>query len=367
MRALFRYWVTCIRQSLRGRRDLVCEIAAERQQLYVYKRQIKKPKLERGDRVFWTWLSRHWAQWKSALVIVKPETVLSWHREGFRRHWRGISKRGPGRPPIPRRHIKFIEQMSRENPEWGEDQIALELKLKLGVEHATSTIRKYMIDGGVPRRSTWRTFLSSHASEIFTMDFTTHYLWDYTVLYILVVMELERRRVVHVAVTSSPTLPWVKQQIREATPWGECPRFLLHDNDGIYGQRSRRPGEARRRGEKRYRCTLDQWLGEVMDIEGVPTPYGAPNAAAHIERFMGTLRRECLQSFIFVSDGHLRRTVASFARYYNRSRTHQGISGIPSVRANELRARYPIPANENSRLVSEPILGGLTNDYHLVA
>ena len=102
MRALFRYWVTCVRRSLRGRRDLVCEVAALRQQLHVYTRQNKKPKLERGDRIFWIWLSRHWPQWKSALVIVKPKTVLGWHREGFRRHWRGISKRGPGRPPIPR-------------------------------------------------------------------------------------------------------------------------------------------------------------------------------------------------------------------------------------------------------------------------
>ena len=104
-----------------------------------------------------------------------------------------------------------------------------------------------------------------------------------------------------------------------------------------------------------------------MGIEGLPIPYGAPNASAHIERFMGTLRRECLQNFIFVSEGHLRRGVASFARYYNRSRTHQGISGIPSVPAGELRLRYPIPANDNGRLVSEPILGGLKHDYHLAA
>jgi len=174
MWALFRYWLTCIRESLRGRRDLILENAALRQQLHVYKRQIKKPKLDRGDRNFWIWLRRRWKRWNSALVIVTPETVLRWHREGFRRHWRRLSARGPGRPPIPWRHRKLIEQMSRENPDWGEDQIALELELKLGVEHATSTIRKYMIAGGAPRRSTWRTFLSSHASQIFAMDFTTH-------------------------------------------------------------------------------------------------------------------------------------------------------------------------------------------------
>ena len=365
MWALLRYWLSCVRNTLRSRRDLVLEVAALRQQVAVYKRQCKRPRLNRGDRLFWIGLRRRWRNWRSALVIVTPETVLRWHREGFRRHWRGLSARKPGRPPIPRRHIRFIEQISRENPDWGEDQIALELRLKLGVEHSPSTIRRYMVHGGRPPKSTWRTFLSSHVHEIFAMDFTTQFLWNYNVLYILVIMELDRRRVVRVAVTTSPTLAWVKQQIREATPWGDGPQFLIHDNDGIYGQRARGPGEPRRRGLKRYRCTLDHWLDEVMGIEGLPTPYGAPNASAHIERFMGTLRRECLAHFIFLSERHLQRTVVAFVRYYNLSRTHQGIVGIPAVPVSELRTRYPIPAHGRGRLVSEPVLGGLKHDYRL--
>jgi hypothetical protein len=342
-------------------------VAALTQQVRVYQRQIKCPKLTRGDRIFWIWLRRRWKGWRSALFVVSPETVLRWHREGFRRHWRGLSKRGPGRPPIPRRHIRFIEQMSRENPDWGEDQIALELALKLGVEHSTSTIRKYMVDDGPPRSSTWRTFLSSHAHEIFAMDFTTQFLWNYTICYVLVIMRLDTRQIVHIAVTPSPTLAWVKQQVRDATPWGECPRFLLHDNDGIFGQRGRRSGERKQRGVKRYRCTLDHWLDDVRGIEGLPIPYGAPNAAAHIERFISAIKRECLRQFIFISEDHLRRTAASFVRYYNNTRTHQGIVGIPAVPTDQLRPRYPIPDNDNARLVSKPMLGGLRHDYRLVA
>jgi putative transposase len=148
----FWYWLTCLRNCLRSQRDLILEVAALTQQIHVYQRQIKCPKLARGDRVFWIGLRRQWKGWRSALFVVTPETVLRWHREGFRRHWRGLSKRGPGRPPIARRHIRFIEQMSRENPDWGAEQIALELALELGVEHCTSTIRKYMVDGGPPTR-----------------------------------------------------------------------------------------------------------------------------------------------------------------------------------------------------------------------
>ncbi len=182
----------------------------------------------------------------------------------------------------------------------GEDRIALELKAKLGVEHAPSTIRWYMVlrkGDGRPVSSRWSTFLTGHASELWTMDLTTQPLWNYSMRYVLVLMELRSRRVVHVAVTASPTLAWVKQQVREATPFGSVPRFLVHDNDGIFGQfGTRRPGKTGRS----YPCSLDLWLGEVLHSKGIPIPYGAPNAAARIERFMGSLKRECLNHFIFL-------------------------------------------------------------------
>ena len=153
-------------------------------------------------------------------------------------------------------------------------------------------------------------------------------------------------------------MPWVKQQVREATAWDEVPRFLLHDNDGIFGQ-------YRVRERRGHRCNLDVWLESAMGIRGIPIPYGAPNAAAHIERFMGTLKRECLVHFIFVSEDHLRRTTHTFVSYYNERRPHQGIHGIPVLGPGVATGRAP-PA-ESSCLVAEPILGGLHHHYRLAA
>ena len=208
--------LSTLRNTVRSRRDLVFEIGALRQQLSVYQRQSKRPRLQRRDRMFWIWLARNWAGWKSALVFVKPETVLRWHREGYRRYWRCRSKGQPGRPRIPRKHIDFIRRISADHPEWGEDRIALELKLKLGVEHSTSTVRRYMVTSPRPG-STCRRFLQGHASEVWALDFTTEVLWNFSVRYVFVIIAHDSRRVVHAAVTSAPTLAWVKQQLREAT------------------------------------------------------------------------------------------------------------------------------------------------------
>jgi transposase InsO family protein len=270
-----------------------------------------------------------------------------------------------GRPRIPRSHINLIRRISSDHPEWGEDRIVLELKAKLGVEHAASTIRRYMVNrerGGGPASTTWRTFLANHASELWTMDMTTQPLWNYSVRYVLVLMELRSRRVVQVGVTASPTLAGVKQRIREATPFGSVPRFLVHDNDGIFDQFGRRrPG----RTGRSYRSALDLWLGEVLGIKGVPTPYGAPNAQSHIERFMGSLRRECLNHFIFLSEDHLRRTVVAYVAYYNQGRPHQGIEGIP-----ECGPGLPRAARSGSgpmKVVARSVLGGLHHDYRRAA
>ena len=351
----------------RSRASLAAENAVLRHQLAVLQLKRPRPFLRPADRVLWIWLRRHWDRWRYALVLIQPATVLRWHREGYRRYWQRRSGGLGGRPRIPRPHISLIRRISSDHPEWGEDRIALELKAKLGVEHAPSTIRRYMVTregDGRPVSSTWRTFLAGHASELWTMDLTTQPLWNYSVRYVLVLMELRSRRVVHVAVTASPTLAWLKQRIRAATPYGSGPRFLVHDNDGIFGQFGRRrPGKS----GKSYRSALDLWLGEVMHIKGVPIPYGAPNAAAHIERFMGSLRRECLNHFIFLSEDHLRRTVVAYIAYYNQGRPHQGIDGIPESGpglprvSTEGRGKSPI------QVVAHPVLGGLHHDYRLAA
>ena len=360
--------LSTVRTVTRSRADLLIEIAALRQQLEVYSRASPRPRLERRDRLFWIWLCRRWARWRTALVIVKPETVLGWHRAGYRAYWRRKSKGKPGRPPIPAEHRDFIRQISADHPEWGEDRIALELKLKLGVEHSPSTIRRYMVERATPpRSSTWKKFLASHADQIWSIDFTTLPPWNYAVSYVLVVMALGTREIIHVGVTRNPTMDWVKQQLREATAWGEAPRFLMHDNDAIFGQYgSNRPLADATTG-RRFRCALDAWLEGVLGIRGVPIPYGAPNAAAHIERFMGTFKREALDHFIFFSEAQLLQTARSFVSYYNEARPHQGIDGIPACGPGKDPPRDTEAGDDERRLVARPVLGGLHHDYRLAA
>ena len=357
-------WTTML-TSTRSRADLLLEIMALRQQLGVYQRQVKRPRLRRTDRVFWIWLRRHWNRWRSSLVIVQPETVLRWHQEGYRRHWRRISRGRPGRPPVSSEIVSIIERMSGENPTWGEDRIALELKLKLGIDVAASTVRRHLVRPPGPHPSTWSLFVASHASQVFALDFTTQFLWDYSMCHVLAIMAVDTRRIVHIAVTRHPTLDWVKQQIREATPFGEIPRFLIHDNDGVFGQLGRCTIPRPRTPGRSYRCTLDAWLDGVLGVQGLPIPFGAPNANPHIERFWRSLREECMRRFIFVSEGHLRRTVRAYVRYYNGARVHQGTGSIPVPEPGALAP--PGEAVDLRRVESRPVLGGLIRDYRLAA
>ncbi|MCK4415303.1 MAG: integrase core domain-containing protein [Candidatus Eisenbacteria sp.] len=347
------------------RTALALENAALRQQLTVYLRTQRRARLRPNDRVFWVALRRLWPDWTRPLVIVKPETVIGWHRKGFKLFWHRRSRSGKvGRPRIPGRHISFIQRISGDHPEWGEDKIAEELAAKFGVEHSPSTIRRYMVPRQGPPRGdqTWRTFLRNHAKEVWACDFLTQYTALFSVVYIFVIMEIGSRRIVHVNVTTSPTLAWVKQQIREATPDDQSPRFLVHDNDGIFGQYGKGVIVNQDDGTRSYRCHLDRWLCEVMRIEGIPIPYGAPNASPHVERFIRTLREEALNHFIFLTADHIRRVVREFVRYYNGARPSQAIHGIPDPYP-ELRQ----PPPKAGKLLALPVLGGVQHDYRLVA
>jgi hypothetical protein len=172
---------------------------------------------------------------------------------------------------------------------------------------------------------TWRTFVRNHARELGACDFLSQYTATFAVAYVFVIIEIASRRIAQANVTTTPTLPWVQQQVREATPAGTTPRFLVHDNDAIYGQY--RPPVSRIEGDgrtRRYRCHLDRWLHEVMGIQGIPIPYGAPNASPHVERFMRTLRQEALDHFLLLTVAHLRRVVHTYVAYYNGARPSQG-------------------------------------------
>jgi putative transposase len=262
------------------------------------------------------------------------------------------------------RDAAFIQRISHDHPEWGEDKIAEEFAAKFAICHSASTIRRYMVPRDrTPRGDqTWRTFIRNHSRDVWACDFLTQHTALFAIACVFVVMEIHSRRIVHVNVTANPTLSWVKQQIREATDWGQNPRFLVHDNDGIFGQFGT-PLKVERDGKTRsYRCHLDWWLHEVMRIDGLPIPYGAPNASPHVERFMRTLRHEALDHFIFLSVDHICRVVREYVRYYNGARPSQAIHGIPDPYP-ELRQ----PPPRDGKLVGLPVLGGVHHDYRLAA
>lgn len=257
------------------RRKLVLQVIALRHQLSVLLRNRKRPNHRNRDRFLWVWLARIWSEWKDHLAIVKPEAVIKWHKQGFAKFWRWKSRTSkPGRPKTPWEHIKLIRRMSKENPGWDEDKIADELELKIGIRHSTSTIRRHM----VKRKPTpeqgqrWRTFIKNQADQIFACDFVIQYTVFFHIYYIFAIMEISTRRIVHLRITDHPSLYWVKQQLREATG-DKVPRFIIHDNDGMYGQYRTAVQDSETGKRRRYRCSLDYWLGEVMNIKGIPTPY----------------------------------------------------------------------------------------------
>lgn len=349
-----------LRALFKSSGSLTIENLALRQQLAAYARCQKRVRVQPQERVFWVALSKAWASWRSALIMVKPATVIAWHRRGFQRYWRWRSRK-PGRPPIPMEHIALIRRISSDHSEWGEDRIAEELAIKLGVHHSTSTIRKYMVSRRKPRDGqTWRTFVKNHAKQIYACDFLTQHTALFTVVYIFVVMEIASRRIVLINVTTSPSLAWVKQQIRQATDWCRSPRFLVHDNDGIFGQfRDRQP---RGNQGRRYRCHLDLWLKEVMGIQGIPIPYGAPNANPRVERFHRSLREEALNHFIFLSARHVLQVCLEYVSYYNGARPSQATHAIPDPYPE---LSNPLPTI--GKVIALPVLGGVQHDYRRAA
>ena len=334
--------VGAVQDLSRSKSDLVVENAILRQQLIVLKRSVKRPKFTTGDRTRLTLLARLTNYWQSALHIVQPDTILRWHRDMFRRYWKKISKPKSREPRIPRETIALIQQMARENPRWGTKKIRGEL-LKLEIVVDKRTIRKYIKQ--VRKRSggqNWRTFLKNHAHEIWACDFTVVHTLFFKPLYVFVVMEHESRKIVHTAVTTNPTDEWTAQQVREATPWGKRPKYLIHDNDGKFGGK--------------FKSLL-----EDSGIEAIKTPPKAPRANALCERFMGSLERECTDNFLIVHTHQLHRIVSAYADYFNQQRPHQGIDQHIPARFDE---PTPLPNYQlKGKVFSTPVLNGLFHSY----
>ena len=341
MLVILRLVLAYVKYQLCGPAGLLLENAALRQQLAVYERNAKRPRLKRRDRVFWVWLSRCWKDWKSALVIVQPATVVGWHRAGFQIYWR-LQSHPSGRPRVEPDLQQLIRRMSRENPLWGAPRIQAELKL-LGHQLAESSVAKYMIRQGShrPPSPSWKTFLNTHASEIAACDFFTIPTVTFRVLYCFVVLSHDRRRIVHFNVTEHPTAAWAAQQITEAFPFDSAPEYLLRDNDSIYGQVFR----------ERVRS---------LGIKDERTAFRSPWQNAYCERVIGTLRRECLDHMIVFGEGHLKRITTDYFSYYNEHRAHQSLDGdAPNGREVESKGEGDI--------VAVPMVGGLHHRYTRVA
>ncbi len=300
---------------LKERRDLALENLALRQQLAVLKRSQRRIKVKQRDRVFWIWLSRTWSGWRAALIIVKPATVIGWHRRGFKLYWTRLSQRGVGgRPAVSQEIRDLIRNMAKCNPLWGPPRIHGEL-LKLGINISERSVSRLIPRGRQPPSQTWHTFLTNHLNEIASIDLFTVPTATFRVLFCLVVLSHDRRRVLHFNVTEHPTAQWAAQQLVEAFPERVSARYLLRDRDRIYGDYFRQ----RVRG-----------LG-LKEVLSAPR---SPWQNAYVERLIGSIRRECLDHVIVVNEQHLRRILQSYFSYYHRTRTHLSVDkDAPDTRA----------------------------------
>jgi transposase InsO family protein len=344
-----RFLLLCLRPPA----ALVAENLFLRKQLALYQeRYIKPRRATNATRLTLVWLSR-WFNWRQALAIVQPETFTRWHRQGFRLFWRW--KSGPGRPPIPVDLQALIRRMARENPSWGEERIANELLLKLGLQVSPRTVRKYMpkrLDHSRGKRTAaqrWQTFVRNHAQAIVACDFCVVVTATFRLLYVFVLMEHATRRILHVNVTAHPTAAWTLQQFREAIPVDHSYRCLMHDRDSIFSQQ------------------LDEGIRH-LGLQVLKTPVRTPQANALCERLIGTLRRECLDFVIPLTENHLRRIVRAWLPHYNEGRPHMALGpGIPQPPPGlpvRLQAhRHCLP--EHIHVVVRPILGGLHHEYRL--
>ena len=332
-------WVF-VRALFAKRADLVAENLALRQQLNVLRRKVGRPRLRKRDRIFWLWLARSWSGWRETLIVVKPETVVRWHRQGFKYYWAWKSRHKGGRPAVDPAVRNLIRRMSRANPLWGAPRIHGEL-LKLGVNISQATISKYMVRHRKPPSQTWRTFLDNHVGNLVSVDFFTVSTVTFKVLFVFVVLAHDRRRIVHFNVTASPTAKWTGQQIVEAFPWNTAPRYLLRDRDGTYGL---------------------EFSGRVqaMGIREVKTAPRSPWQNPFVERLIGTLRRDCLDHVVVLNENHLRRLVRRYLAYYHGFRTHLSLGkDTPEPR--------PVEPPDQGNIVEIPMVGGLHHRYARLA
>jgi putative transposase len=317
----------------RSRASLGLEHLALRHQLAVYKQIVYRPRLRSTDRALWAWLSRLWPGWLDALVFVQPCTVIAWQQQRFRDYWQRVSQQAkPGRPAVAQEVRELIQAMWQVNPTWGSPRIVGELR-KLGIDVAKSTVEKYRVRLCKPPSPTWKTFLNNHVKDLVSLDFFVVPTVTRKVLFVLVILAHHRRRVVHFNVTAHPTAEWTAQQVVDAFPWDEAPRYLLRDRDRIYS-------------------ALFRQRVRHMGIKEVLIAPRSPWQNPYVERLIGSIRRECLDHVIVLHERHLRRLLTGYFQYYHHWRTH---------RALDMDCPMPRPTQgpEVGPIMEAPEVGGL--------
>ena len=344
--------VRFLRFCLRPPAALAAENLFLRKLLALYQEHIRLRRATNVTRLALVWLAR-WCDWRQVLTIVQPATFTRWHRQGFRLFWQWTSR--AGRPRIPADLQAFMRRMARDNVTWGEERIANELLLKLGLRISPCTVRKYRpkhSERGPGKRvqtQRWRTFVRHHAQAMVACDFCVVVTATFRPLYVFVVIEDTSRRLLHVNVTAHPTAAWTLQQLREAIPFDHRYRFCIHDRDSLCSRQ------------------LDQHIRH-LGLRVLQTPPQSPQANASCARVLGTLRQECLDFMIPLTELHLRRLWTAWVRYDNAGRPHKSLGpGIPqpstSLPVPVQRCRHRLAAH--LRVVAYPILGGLHHDYRL--
>ncbi len=332
--------ISMLRTLFVDRENLVLENLALRQQVAVLKREKPRPTLEELDRTFWAVLKESWTGWVDSLIIVTPETVVRWHQERFKKHWRKISQVRPGRPRVPIDTRNLIRRIALENPSWGTPKIQAELR-KLGYKVSESTVKRYR-----PRRQPdpsraeqWQTFLRNHMPEIAAMDFCTIPTASFRVLYCFFIIHHNRRRILHCNVTEHPTTQWVIQQLREA--FGGLPdaRFMIHDRD------------------KNFRAGVPGWF-QATGILPIQIGFRSPWQNGIAERWVKSLKTELLDHVVVMNEAHARRLIGDYVDYYNEDRCHTTLEGD----CPEHRPIQPRPPGE-AEVVALPRVGGLHRRY----
>jgi transposase InsO family protein len=335
MIGLFCFVLAVLASPFKSKLRLEAENAVLRHQLIILRRRLHgRVRLTNHDRWFFIQLYRWFPAILRVLTIMRPETLVRWHRAGFRRYWRLKSRRRGGRPPVETELRALIRRMSIENPLWGAPRIHGEL-LKLGFEVAQSSAAKYIVKRRVPPSQGWRTFLRNHAPDIAAMDLFVVPSIGFDLLYALVIVRLDRRDLVWINVTTNPTAEWVARQITEAFPWDIAPGYMIRDRDRVYG-------------------TVVTRRLRAMGIRDKPIAPASPWQNGFAERLIGSIRRECVDHIIVLGQAHLRHILKSYARYYNETRTHLALDKDAPLSRTVKRA---------GRILCRPILGGLHHEY----